>query len=123
MPRVSPFVERNITEKSLSVHFMARVQNELEYQKEEVAQKLRKNIQIDLNKLFSWSDDIPISAYTMLRNIVMSKRELNPVLASDIAEGKVWIMRLAREEYLHQKKQVKQGKRKHIQVDLNVLYC
>jgi hypothetical protein len=59
----------------------------------------------------------------MLRNIILNQTNLSSLIQEDIGQGLHDIVKLANRECEHQKKQVKKQKRKHIQVDYNVLYC
>jgi len=120
---LSPFVERVILEEHLPKHFITTIKNEINRQKKEIKLNKLKHIQIDLNKLYDWREDMPTNSYNLLRKIVMSKSTTNPVLANDIAAGYLCVVGLASEEYWYQKQQVKLGLRKHIQVDFNLLYC
>jgi hypothetical protein len=117
-----PFVERNIAEEHFTHSFSTLLATELAHQSAQVKQKKRKHIQIDLNKLYAWQT---ISQHTdkLLRNLLFSA-DLNPMIEGDILRGDTTeLIRLAHYEYVHQRKAVKQGRRKHIQVSYNLLYC
>jgi hypothetical protein len=121
---ISPFLERHLLEDMMAHSLRERLQREIEIQQEEIKLNLRKHIQVKFNEMYCWNaSDIPNSVYILLRSVIMRKNTCNPLLANDIALGNYWIVHLASEEYRFQKKEVKLGRRKHIQVDLNVLYC
>ncbi len=117
---LSPFVERNICTEHFAYHFERIIQGEMRLQQEQGC----TGYQIDFNKLYAWTEKLSPRTYNILRHSVLDRTKVNAILSRDIAMGSVEnILQLANEEYLHQKRQVKLGRRKRIQVDFNILYC
>ena len=116
MSTVSPFLERTLKEQHLPYHLVKNIKN---------AQMGKKtNIRVDLNELYGWDTSIPHHSYCLLRSIIMKKNCVGPILEHDIKYNQTrHLLEMAQKEYEYQKKQVKQGKRKHIQVDYNLMYC
>jgi hypothetical protein len=121
----SPFVERNLQCEQLPFHFLQIIEQEMKEQdRKRKFWDRKKSYQIDFNKMYGWTAQISRFSYQILRQVVMNKNSVNLVLENDIQKGYVKnLLRLAQSEYRYQLKQQKLGKRKHICVDFNVLYC
>jgi hypothetical protein len=116
-PIMSPFLERTINQEHLPYHFVRLLEWEMKGRK--------KSVRVDLNKLYEWNPKaITKTSYALLRSIVLKKNVVSPILEHDVMYGQTSnLIDMAQLEYEYQRRQVKKGKRKHIQVDFNVLYC
>jgi hypothetical protein len=121
---VSPFAERLMIKDILPAHFEKLLDAEYKRQRREQQQGKRKYVQVNINKLYGYTANAAATSNIRVRSVVLSKTQLNPVLEHDIQNNqtKHFYNTLIR-EYKHQKKQVKLGLRKHIQVDYNDMYC
>jgi hypothetical protein len=120
---VCPFVIRHLSDEHLPLHFIKLIEMETARQHELLRKKRKRALQVDFNKMYGWSSPTSSSAYKTMMNVVMNRMKVNPILEQDIARNNTsTVIIMARREYEYQKQQVKTGKRKHIQVDLNVLY-
>jgi hypothetical protein len=123
MSTLSPFVERTLSCEHLPLHFVKSVEQELRSQLHEQKTNKKKRIQVDLNEIYGWKR-MPPSLHAVIHTMITDTDRCNPVLENDIQTNNLtFLLKQASEEYLYQKKQVKLGKRKHISVDYNILYC
>jgi hypothetical protein len=121
---VCPLIEKNLQQTTLPFHFTDMIRCEFEKQKKEVKRGERRHIQVEFNELYNWKGEASHASYHMTRNAVLDIEQIHPILAQDISNGITSaLMDFATKEYVHQKRLVKLGLRKRIQVDLNVLYC
>jgi hypothetical protein len=121
---VCPFVEYNIRHEHLTFNFTRLVQEEIAVQKMQIKKGKRKHMQIDLNKLYGWGSEMSNKSASLLRRMILTDHEINPILERDIATGDVRdLVRMARKEYRYQVRQQKLGLRKCVQVNFNALYC